>query len=283
MHQLAPTNVVFITGGGTAGTTAAVFTIISHTVQDIYYNAKITTLPQDVNDLIIQSTGGVINIPAIAYKCEQKSISSGSSSFNDKFSFQFSSLKTFLFWFANSASAVGDITCRSITSRPKCWLTDYFLLINGEAYPSQQIGYGTGASALISRNSARMYAETQRALNYLTDVNAGGIISYYNYCIDDATINEKLGTIAAQYPGGVTIQKRFVAGIDLDRFNRSSDVLMCGTSSIGQMININLEFSQSCGNGLNNSPTAAVNINLYASVMYDILFHVENGQMLAKF
>ena len=58
---------------------------------------------------------------------------------------------------------------------------------------------------------------------------------------------------------------------------------MCGTSSIGQMININLEFSQSCGNGVNNVATAAVNINLYASVMYDILFRVENGQMLAKF
>ena len=107
---------------------------------------------------------GVINIPAVAYKCEQKSISSGSSTFNDKFSFQFSSLKTFLFWFASGASAVGNIGLRSISSRPKCFLSDYFLLINGEAYPSQQIGYGTGATENVSRNSARMFAETQRAL-----------------------------------------------------------------------------------------------------------------------
>ena len=44
-------------------------------------------------------------------------------------------------------------------------------------------------------------------------------------------------------PGTVTVQKRFVAGIDLDRFNWSSDVLMCGTSSIGQMVNLILGFS----------------------------------------
>ena len=283
--ELANTNVAFVAGGGT-GTTPCAYTVNSYTIQDIYYNAKIVTLPQDVDDLIIQSTGGVINIPAVAYKCEQKSISSGSSTFNDKFSFQFSSLKTFLFWFASGASAVGNIGLRSISSRPKCFLSDYFLLINGEAYPSQQIGYGTGATENVSRNSARMFAETQRALNYLTDVNAGGIMNFYNYNFDDATVMEGLASATALTtvdPGGVTIQKRFVAGIDLDRFNRSSDVLMCGTSSIGQMININMEFSQGCGTTLAGNNGAATNINLYASVMYDVLFHVENGQMLAKF
>ena len=81
------------------------------------------------------------------------------------------------------------------------------------------------------------------------------------------------GALVANDPAATTIQKRFVAGIDLDRFNRSSDVLMCGTSSIGQMVNINMGFSQ----------TINVAVNLYASVMYDVLYHVENGQMLAKF
>ena len=58
---------------------------------------------------------------------------------------------------------------------------------------------------------------------------------------------------------------------------------MCGTSSIGQMININMEFSQGCGTTLQGNGGAATNISLYASVMYDVLIHVENGQMLAKF
>ena len=48
---------------------------------------------------------------------------------------------------------------------------------------------------------------------------------------------------------------------------------MCGTSSIGQMMNINMGFSQGIGTA----------VNLYTAVMYDVLYHVENGQMLAKF
>jgi hypothetical protein len=208
-----------------------------------------------------------------------KSIPSSASAYNDKFSFQYSSLKTFMFWFTPSTTAIGDILKRSITSRPKCFLTDYFLLINGEAYPSQSIGYGSTAVATVSGNSARMYSELLRSFNYLTDVNSGGILTYFNYSVDDATTNEGMGAAITGDPGTVTLQKRFVAGIDLDRFNRSSDVLMCGTSSIGQMVNLNLGFSQSCGTGSGT----ATGINLYAAVMYDVLYHIENGQMLAKF
>ena len=45
------------------------------------------------------------------------------------------------------------------------------------------------------------------------------------------------------------------------------------------MVNLNLGFSQACGTGGSTS----VGINLYAAVMYDVLYHIENGQMLAKF
>ena len=279
--ELAPTNVAFVSIVA-AGSAAGTMTLNSYTIQDIYYNGKVTTLPDDVNSMIIESTGGVINIPAISYKAEMKSIPSSASAYNDKFSFQYSSLKTFLFWFTASTTAIGDITKRSISSRPKCYLTDYFLLINGEAYPSQSIGYGSTATSGVSGNSARMYAETLRSFNYLTDVNSGGILTYFNYTVDDPTVNEGIvvGTITTPAdPGTATLQKRFVAGIDLDRFNRSSDVLMCGTSSIGQMVNLNLGFSASCGSGSGTS----VGINLYAAVMYDVLYHIENGQMLAKF
>ena len=113
------------------------------------------------------------------------------------------------------------------------------------------------------------------------DVNSGGILTYFNYSVDDPVLNETIvvGTTAIPADSGtVTLQKRFVAGIDLDRFNRSSDVLMCGTSSIGQMVNLNLGFSQACG-----GTTNPVGVNLYAAVMYDVLYHIENGQMLAKF
>jgi len=69
-----------------------------------------------------------------------------------------------------------------------------------------------------------------------------------------------------------TVQKRFLAGIDLDRFNHSSDTLLSGTSSIGQMVNLQLNMSA----GLTESCT------LYAGVMYDVLYHIEGGLLTAK-
>ena len=275
--ELAPVNVAFVgilpQGTGTGGS----LTFNSYTVQDIYYNAKMVTLPSDVNDALIQSTGGFINIPAVSYKAEMKSIVNTATAFNDKFSFQFSSIKTFLFWFTSTATAAGGVTLRSISSRPKCNLSDYFLMVNGEAYPSQAIGYGSTATAAVSSNSARMYAELLRSFDALTDTNAGGILNYGNYSIDSAAAaSETLpsgATVTAPDMGVNTIQKRFIGGIDLDRFNHSSDILMSGTSTIGQMINLNLGFSAAIG----------TDVNLYAAVMYDVLYHIEDGQLQAKF
>ena len=271
--ELAPVNVAFVGTNPTGSTSSGLLTLNSYAVQDVYYNAKLVTLPSDVHNALVESTQGYINIPAVSYKTEMKTIGSAAAAFNDKFSFQFSSIKTFLFWFTNTATAQGGTLVRSISSRPKCYLTDYFLLVNGEAYPSQSIGYGSTATSTVSNNSARMYAELQRSFDYLTDTNAGGIINYANYSIDDPSGNEMLGSFGASDPGAITVQKRFIGGIDLDRFNHSSDILMSGTSTIGQMINLNLGFSQAIGTG----------VNVYGAVMYDVLYHIKGGQLQAKF
>jgi hypothetical protein len=252
--ELAPALIAFI-GDGTA-------TINSYTVSDIFYNAKITTLPSDIDDLLMQSTGGIVNLPAISYKTEAKTISAASSSFNDKFSFQYSSLKNFLFFVQNSATANGVLANRSVTSRPKANIQDYFLTINGEAYPSQTI-----------QGTSRMYSELMRAFDGLSDTGFGGIINYYNYTQNQHTANGDALTGGAVGDGGTTtVQKRFLAGIDLDRFNHSSDTLLSGSSSIGQMINLNLNFS---------APTTDVLV-LYAAVQYDVLFHIQDGLLMAK-
>lgn len=252
--ELAPTVMAFIGDGSSI--------LYSYTVSDIFYNAKITTLPNDIDDLLIQSTGGIVNLPAVSYKTEAKTISAASAAFNDKFSFQYSSLKNFLFFVMNGQTANGALATRSITARPKCNITDYFLSINGEAFPSQTI-----------QNTSRMYAELLRAFDGLTDTGFGGIINSSNYVVNTNTFNNDQLTVAAVGDGGTTtVQKRFLAGIDLDRFNHSSDTLLSGTSSIGQMINLQLNM----GVGLTEACV------LYAAVMYDVLFHIEGGLLTAK-
>jgi hypothetical protein len=252
--ELAPNAMAFVADGNSV--------LNSYTVSDIFYNGKITTLPNDIDDLLIQSTGGIVNLPAVSYKAEAKTISAASSAFNDKFSFQYSSLKNFIFFLMNSATANGVLTARSITARPKCNVSDYFLLINGEAFPSQTIA-----------NTSRMYAELLRAFDGLTDTNFGGIINYSNYTLNTNTAaNDVLNSAVVGDGGTNTPQKRFLAGIDLDRFNHSSDTLLSGTSSIGQMVNLQLNMTA----GLTETCT------LYAAVQYDVLYHIEGGLLTAK-
>jgi hypothetical protein len=253
--ELAPMNVAFVTES-----TTVVFN--SYTIQDIYYNAKITQLPADVNASLVASlSGDSIKLPAFAYKAELKSVAVGSSAFNDKFAFNFSSVKSFYWWMTNQTTAVGSNTKRSVTARTKAGATDYFLTINGEAFPSQTIS-----------NPSRMYMELVRSFDGLVDTSFGGIISYKNYIRDTHTTSDDITNTVGNYSANVS-EKRFIAGIDLDRFNHSSDTLNSGTSTIGQTVNLVVNYAA----GLNES------CNLYAAVMYDVIFVAENGQLSPRF
>ena len=252
--ELAPMNVAFV-----SESTTVVFN--SYTVQDVYYNAKITQLPDDVNASLMNSLGGTVELPAFCYKSELKAMAAGTSTFNDKFSFNFSSVKNFLFWHTNQVTANGANTKRSITTRPKCFLTDYYLTINGEAYPTQSIS-----------NPSRMYLELVRAFDGLVDTSFGGIISYKNYVNDVHTTVTDITASVANYAANVQ-EKRWIGAIDLDRFNHSSDTLNSGTSTIGQTVNLVSNYSA----GLVEA------VNLYAAVMYDVIFVAENGQLSPRF
>lgn len=258
--ELNSPNVAFVQQYNASGGTAF-GTINSFTVSDIYYNAKVTNLPVEVENAIIETTGGIINLPAVSYKAETKTISSGAAAFNDKFSFQYSSIKNFLFFLQNQTTANGNVAYRSVSSRPRCNANEYYLNINGEVFPSQPIS-----------GTARQYTELLRAFDMLTDTNAGGVLTFSNYTADDHdAASDNIDTTVATMQTG-TNQKRWIAGIDLDRFNRSSDVLMSGTSTIGQMMSLVLNFSSSLSD----------NVTLYGACMYDVLYHLENGQLTYK-
>jgi hypothetical protein len=239
------------------------FTLNSYTLSDIYLNCKCSSLPNDVETAIINSTDGIINLPAYCYKGEQKYISPTSSSFNDKFAFSFSSIKNFLFFFTNGVTAQGGLTKRSITSRQFANLAEWYLLINGAQYPSQPIN-----------TQSKMFMELMRSFDSLTDTNAGGILDYQNYAIGTgATANDVMTALDTSTHAHDSISGRFIAGVDLDRFNHSSDTLLSGTSTIGQSLNLNLHFSDGLVEGN----------NLYAFVMYDVNYVLQYGLLRAKF
>lgn len=259
--ELAPANVALITTAGTEATPVLTNTSVQYTLSDIYFNCKMCSLPADVNSALHEATGGFINLPAVSYKSELKStISTGTTAFSDKFAFQFGSIKNFNYFFINSATATGSIYKRSVTARPFPNILEWYIMINGQAFPSQSIS-----------NLSRLYSETLRAWNNLCNTTAGGVISYQNYGNNNmATANDIIPAFGTAI--NATKQKRFVASLDLDRFNHEGDVLMSGTSSTGQMVTAQINFKTAVAEAL----------NLYAYVQYDCLFHVENGQLTPK-
>jgi hypothetical protein len=95
-----------------------------------------------------------------------------------------------------------------------------------------------------------------------------------NYARSDATAIAlaQLTSAAAGDYGVNTLQQRFLAGIDLDRFNHSGDTLMSGTDTTGQLINL----------FINCAATGVDGLSLYAYIMYDVMYNIENGQIKAR-
>jgi hypothetical protein len=249
--ELASVSQAFVTESATVA-------FSKFTVSDIYYNAKMTVIPEDVNNALIETLGNRVELPAFAYKCELKSVAAGVAAFNDKFAFNFSSVKSFYWWMTNQVTANGAATKRSITSRTKAGANEYYLTINGEAYPSQTIS-----------NPSRMYLELVRSFDGLIDTTFGGVLSYKNYTRDTHTTADDVFSASAN----TIAEKRFMAGIDLDKFNHASDVLNSGTSTIGQTTNLVVNYAA----GLTEA------CNLYGAVQYDVIYVLENGQLSPKF
>jgi hypothetical protein len=224
------------------------------TVSDVVFNAKVSVLPDDVNNLLMESVMNRVVIPSTSWKVEQKTLASGNSSFNDKFAFQLSSVNAFLFWFHNTA-AQDALDYRSMTSRPGHKLTNYQLNINGETYPSD----------LISSRS-RMICELQRAFDTLGTTRSGcGILDSVNYSdAADSLVTSDVNTVNV-------LHKRSVYGVDLNRFNNTQETMLSGTSTIGQSVNLIL-----------NKTGVAQAAQIYGAVMYDVIYTVQDGLMTAN-
>jgi len=219
--------------------------INSYTVSDLYMNCKVCMLPSDIELALFQSIGPNITIHSVGYKGELKTISQNSTTFNDKIAFSFNSIKSFMFFNANQSVANGVLTQHAITTRPFINLLRYHLTMNGVQYPSQSI-----------ENPSVMYQNLLRCFDANSDTNFGGIIDNTNY-------TSGTGADAANSIG------RFLGGIDLDRFNNNgiSEVMITGTNTVGQSINLVQFFSQ---------PTPQP-INVYCFCMYDCIFELSGG------
>jgi len=223
------------------------------TISDLVLNTKVAQLPADIHNALMGSVQGNIILPATSWKVEQKTCVANSTSFNDKFAFQLSSVNAFLFWFQNTDSQ-NILANRSITMRPSHGVQDYQLNINGDAYPTD-----------VVRTRSRFMQELQRAFDNIGNIKGGsGILDRTLYGEGDSLVASDTGVPAS-------VHRRSVYGLDLNRFNNTCETLLSGTSTIGQSINLIINKT-----AVNNTA------NLYGAVMYDVIYTIQDGQMTAN-
>jgi len=242
-----------------ASTTAG-SVMTSATFSELYYNAKVSLLPPDIDHALIASLGGRIIIPATSWKTETKSLAAAPSAFNDKFAFQVSSCNAFMFWHQVTESN-NNIDNRSVTSRTNNNIVDYYLNIGGEQYPSQPI-------LCKNTNNCRPLMEVRRAFDMLGTNEGIGVLDYNVY----SHANVAAATAAREKNTSAITHNRWVAAIDLNRFNASQDTLLSGTNLIGSSVNLACTY------------TAASQLatTIYAAVMFDTMYTIQDGLLVAN-
>jgi hypothetical protein len=236
---------------------------LKYTVSDIYYNAQITQINSQYNNILLQAFAGKpIVIPGVSYRSEQKTLSAASTSFSDKFSFQLSSVKMLLWWMTNSTTANGDISGtnlgRAISQRQCGRLNEWNISLNGTAFPSQPIKAGDAPGD--TQYMANVYSQLLRAFNLNSSTEKGGILTRSNYC-DSLTTSASEG-----------LCKRSIMGISLDRFDQEGERYMQGTNTVGQSLVLDIKF-----NAAHSNPQ-----NVYAYVQYDCAYELVDGSLTVQ-
>jgi hypothetical protein len=233
------------------------------TLSEIYYNAKISQLGAEYDNLLLNSfQGQPIRIPSVEYKGEVKTVSD-TSAFSDKFSFQYGSVNSVLFWLTNQSTANGVVNAdgfnysSAITQRSMGKLKDFYLTLNGTQFPTQPISCALlGKTAYpFSQNAATCYQHLLRCFNQTTDVTAGGVM-------DIAVYANNLSTLVSDEE-----TKRFVGGISLDRVDGNNEKYMSGLNTIGSNFVLNCTWE-------NNLDTSHF---LYCYVNHDVAYELVDG------
>jgi hypothetical protein len=234
----------------------------SLTVSEVYYNAKISKLGAEYDAILMNAFAGApIRIPSVEYKAEQKTVSA-TTAFSDKFSFQYGSVNNLMWYIVNQETANGVVYAvnnynSAITTRSMGKLREYYITLNGSAYPTQPISCAlNGATATPNhQNGAVAYQHLLRCFNQTTDVTAGGIMDLDNFCYNATALASDVTT------------KRFIGALSLNRLDESNEKYHSGSNTMGSnfVLNCNWEYPL-------ETPCF-----LYAFIQHDCVYELNDG------
>jgi len=240
-----------------SGGTVTTLALTSFTVQNAYYNAKISTVDAAYDAALMAAFGqaGGIVLPAYDWISEAKVIPAGTI-INEKLSFSRSSCIGWLWFLTNADAAVGKELSTNlaepVNNRQAGALKQYYAAISGV---NMQPVYTTGSTVSGYFNGANAIMNLGRIFDTGADTAGMGIVNFANYCnTTDTHADAMLKT------------KRFVGAFSLEAYDANSKY-QCGMSLIGQDSRLYVE-----------TTTTVPNI-LYAYCMSDVGYALVDGQL----
>lgn len=229
-----------------------------YAITEVIYHAKVSYVEPMYNNMLLQSLGASIVIPAVEYASDEKFIGDGASTINENFSFPFSSMKNFLWWLTSNGTANGTPTTgfnlqSAISQRMSADLKEYMIAFNGQQYghpintESVETGFINGATA---------YQELLRAYN-LTSSNSGSVFTKSLYSSNTKIL------------AGDDLTKRFIGALDLDRGDGNNDRFYQGVNTVNDIVTLQTQFKTPL-----ETPCS-----LFAYAMYDCAYVIEDGLM----
>lgn len=237
----------------------------TYSISEFYYNACITNLSSDVTNVLRQAMlSRPVIIPCISYRGEQRVVSASATSFSDKFSFQFSSMKGVMWWLTCGATANGNVTSNNynaaVTTRSPGNLMEWFVSQNGQDFPPSHIRAGDeGASRIFG---AEVFAHLERYLNQNAAAGLQSVVTKELYCNSTTTAADDAANA-----------KKFVAALSLDRFDGENQRALSGVNTMSSQFQITLQF--------NTGVTETM--NLYAYAMFDLGLELVDGLLVARY
>lgn len=244
---------------------ATALSVTGYSVTEMYYNACITNLSSDVGNVLKQAMmSRPLILPAISYRGEQRVVSAGASSFADKLSFQFSSMKGIMWWLTNAQTSNGVIAAfnlnAAVSTRASGDLDQFWVSLDGNDWPSSHIKAGQETATRIC--GAEVLGHLERYLNQNAVPGYAASLTKDIYC-------NSLTTYASDNADA----KKFVGAISLDRFDNDNQRQLQGTNTMASQVQINVAWTTGLGE----------QCYLYAYAMYDLGLEIIDGLLVPRY
>jgi len=239
---------------------------VTYQISEFYYNACITSLSGEVSNMLKQAMlSQPLIIPAVSYRGEQRTLNANSTSFSDKFAFQFSSMKGIIWWLTNGQTSNGAIAATNlnaaVTTRTSGPLDQWYISCNGEDFPPSHIKSGIETTDRIF--GAEVLSHLERYMNTVAVPGMRSTFTKELYCNSLCT-----------YASDTADAKKFVGGLSLDRYDNDNQRQMQGIDTQSAQFQLCLQFT---GTGPGES------CYLYAFAMFDMGLELLDGLLVTRY